>query len=45
VYRKKTHTNIGNLFGWIYGECPEEVKKEIWNQYSENNKSYLGKRW
>ncbi len=24
VYNKKTHANMGNLFGWIYGEQPWE---------------------
>lgn len=32
----KTHSNIGNLFGWIYGDCSDEMKERIWNQYIEN---------
>ena len=45
VNNKKTHTNMGNLFGWIYGECPEEMKKRVWEQYIKNNREYLGKEW
>lgn len=36
IKRKKTHTNMGNLFGWIYGDCSDEMKERIWNQYIEN---------
>ena len=30
---KKTHANMGNLFGWIYGEQPQEFKKATWETY------------
>ena len=33
VVRKKTHTNMGNLFGWIYGDQPEEFRLETWDRY------------
>jgi hypothetical protein len=36
IKEKKTHSNIGNLFGWIYGDCSDEMKEKIWNQYIEN---------
>lgn len=45
IYKKKTHTNMGNLFGWIYGECPEEMKKKVWERYIKNNREHLGKEW
>ncbi len=33
---KKTHTNMGNLFGWIFGEKPDEFNHQIWDLYLEN---------
>lgn len=33
---KKTHANIGNLFGWIYGDKSEEFKQETWERYIES---------
>jgi len=33
VFAKKTHANMGNLFGWIYGEQPHEFKKATWETY------------
>ena len=45
VNNKKTHTNIGNLFGWIYGECSDEMKKRVWEQYIKNNKMFLDMNW
>lgn len=33
VRRKKTHMNMGNLFGWIYGDHTEEFKLETWERY------------
>ncbi len=32
----KTHANMGNLFGWIFGDKSEDFKKEIWELYLEN---------
>ncbi len=32
-YLEKTHANMGNLFGWIYGEQPQEFKKATWETY------------
>jgi hypothetical protein len=36
ISSKKTHANMGNLFGWIYGDMPEEFKLETWRRYVEN---------
>lgn len=36
--RKKTHMNMGNLFGWIYGDQPDEFKLETWERYVNNSK-------
>ena len=33
VTTKKTHTNMGNLFGWIYGEQSRDFKMETWYRY------------
>jgi hypothetical protein len=33
VRTRKTHANMGNLFGWIYGEQPGEFKRETWDRY------------
>lgn len=33
IISKKTHANMGNLFGWIYGEQPKEFKKATWETY------------
>lgn len=33
VLKKKTHANMGNLFGWIYGEKPREFQLETWYRY------------
>lgn len=33
---KKTHANMGNLFGWIYGEQSQEFKLATWYRYLEN---------
>jgi len=24
---------MGNLFGWIYGDQPEDFKKDTWDRY------------
>ena len=45
VRDKKTHTNMGNLFGWIYGECPDDLKKKVWEDYKRYNTKYLDKQW
>lgn len=33
ILKKKTHTNMGNLFGWIYGDQPEQFRLETWDRY------------
>lgn len=33
---RKTHANMGNLFGWIFGQKDNEFKEEIWKLYLEN---------
>ena len=38
VTTKKTHTNMGNLFGWIYGPQPKDFKLETWYRYKANSK-------
>jgi len=45
IKAKKAHTNIGNLFGWIYGDCSDEMIKKVWETYIENNKKYFDKEW
>jgi len=45
IQKRKTHMNMGNLFGWIYGKCTEEMKKNIWKDYIDYNKEYLNKDW
>ena len=37
VIESKTHTNMGNLFGWIYGEQPKDFKLETWYRYLGNS--------
>ena len=32
----KTYQNIGNLFGWIYGDQDTDFRAETWNRYIEN---------
>lgn len=36
IRRRKTHANMGNLFGWIHGDVPEEFRLETWRRYVEN---------
>ena len=36
VTKRKTQANIGNIFGWIFGQKDEEFKKYIWELYLEN---------
>ena len=33
---RKTHANMGNLFGWIFGKKSDEFRNEIWELYLEN---------
>ena len=33
VLKKKTHANMGNLFGWIYGHQSMDFKLETWYRY------------
>jgi hypothetical protein len=33
---RKTHANMGNLFGWIFGSQSAEFKAHIWDLYIEN---------
>ena len=42
---RKTHQNMGNLFGWIYGNISKKEKNKIWKQYIKNNKKFLNKDW
>jgi len=31
---RKTHANMGNLFGWIYGDKPSEFRDATWDHYA-----------
>ena len=33
---RKTHANMGNLFGWIFGNKDEKFRDQIWKLYLEN---------
>lgn len=33
VLTRKTHANMGNLFGWIYGQQSRDFKLETWYRY------------
>jgi hypothetical protein len=33
IHTTKTHANMGNLFGWIYGDMPDEFRVATWEQY------------
>jgi hypothetical protein len=33
VRTRKTHANMGNLFGWIYGDKPASFKDATWDRY------------
>lgn len=35
VLNRKTHANMGNLFGWIYGDQSREFKLAVWYQYCD----------
>jgi hypothetical protein len=37
VTNSKTHTNMGNLFGWIYGTQDKDFKMETWYRYRVNS--------
>jgi hypothetical protein len=37
VLSMKTHRNMGNLFGWIYGDQSRNFKLAIWYHYLENS--------
>lgn len=30
---RKTHANMGNLFGWVFGSKPKKFKELIWVLY------------
>ena len=36
IQDKKTHRNMGNLFGWIYGDKPRAFRLETWYRYLGN---------
>ncbi len=36
IHTTKTHANMGNLFGWIYGDMPEEFREATWARYVES---------
>jgi len=38
VRTRKTHMGMGNLFGWIYGEQPDEFKLETWERYIRHSR-------
>jgi hypothetical protein len=33
IRTRKTHANMGNLFGWIYGDKPTEFRDATWDRY------------
>jgi hypothetical protein len=33
---RKTHANMGNLFGWIFGSKSNAFRDKIWELYLEN---------
>lgn len=35
IRSKKTHQNMGNLFGWIYGDQPEAFRVATWERYTD----------
>lgn len=36
VRTRKTHANMGNLFGWIFGEQSEGFREETWRHYVDS---------
>ncbi len=45
IEEHRTHTNAGNLFGWIYGEAPEKLIEEVWKEYIAHNRKYYDRNW
>ena len=44
VLTRKTHANMGNLFGWIYGERSHSFMLATWYQYCDALASAAVKR-
>lgn len=36
IRKRKTHQNMGNLFGWIYGDQPAGFREHTWERYKEH---------
>ena len=36
VRKRKTHANMGNLFGWIYGDQDYDFRIDTWDRYVDN---------
>ncbi len=36
IWEKRTHANMGNLFGWIYGEKSAEFRDTTWQRYLQH---------
>lgn len=36
VNAPRTHANMGNLFGWVFGDKGYEFREVIWNLYRRN---------
>lgn len=36
VEKRKTHTNMGNLFGWVYGDQDYDFRIDTWDRYVDN---------
>jgi hypothetical protein len=39
IHNRKTHANMGNLFGWVYGDQPEDFRLETWARYVEHSET------
>ncbi len=37
AYDYKTHANMGNLFGWIYGDVNKSFRKQTWERYIDKS--------
>jgi len=37
IRQKKTHSNMGNLIGWIYGDKSDEFRLSMWQHYIDNS--------
>jgi len=35
VLHHKTHANMGNLFGWVYGDMPRDFRLRTWARYKD----------